>query len=65
MTRTAALPLLLLLAACGAQKDLQPVADAQLPPQPYGRADRPTAEELLEPVPEAMPVRFTPTAKSG
>ena len=57
MTRAAAVPLLLLLAACGAQKDLTPVAGAELPPPPYGRADRPTAEELLEPTPEAMPVR--------
>ena len=51
------LPVLLLLAACGAQRDLQPVAGAALPPPPYGRADPPTAEELLEPTPEAVPVR--------
>ena len=53
----APLALLLLLAGCGAQRDLQPVAGAELPPAPYGRADRPTAEELLEPTPEAQPVR--------
>ena len=55
--RLAPLALLLLLAACGAQRDLKPVAGAELPPAPYGRTDRPTAEELLEPEPEAMPVR--------
>jgi len=51
------LPLLLLLAACGAQRDLQPVAGASLPPPPYGRAEAPTAKELLELTPEAQPVR--------
>ena len=51
------LPVLLLLAACGAQRDLQPVAGAALPPPPYGRTDPPTAEELLKPKPEAQPVR--------
>ncbi len=58
MTRAAAsLALLLLLAGCGAQRDLEPVAGASLPPPPYGRVDPPAAEELLEPTPEAMPVR--------
>ncbi len=57
MTRLAPLALLLLLAACGAQRDLQPQAGKALPPAPFGRADRPTAAELLEPTPEAMPVR--------
>ena len=51
------LPFFLVLAGCGAQRDLQPVAGAALPPPPYGRADPPTAEELLEPAPEAQPVR--------
>jgi len=58
MTRLAApIALLLLLTACGAQRDLQPAEGAALPPAPYGRAEAPTAEELLEPTPEAMPVR--------
>jgi len=57
MTRVAPLALLLLLAACGAQRDLQPQAGKSLPPAPYGRTDPPTAEELLEPTPEAQPVR--------
>ena len=57
MTRAAPLSLLLLLAACGAQRDLEPQAGKALPPPPYGRADPPSAEELLEPTPEAQPVR--------
>ena len=55
-----AVPLLLLalaLAACGSQKDLEPVAGAALPPPPYGRTDPPTAAELLEPGPQAVPER--------
>jgi hypothetical protein len=57
VTRIVPAVLLLLLAACGAQRDLEPVAGASLPPAPYGRVDPPTAEELLEPTPEAVPVR--------
>ena len=57
MTRLAPLVLLLLLAACGAQRDLQPQAGKALPPAPFGRADRPNAEELLKPTPESQPVR--------
>ena len=57
MTRLAPLVLLLLLAACGAQRDLQPQAGKSLPPAPFGRADRPNAEELLKPTPESQPVR--------
>ena len=53
----APLPVLLLLAACGSQRDLKPLAGASLPPPPYGRAEPPTAAELLEPQPEAQPVR--------
>ena len=57
MTRVAPLALLLLLAACGAQRDLQPQAGKSLPPAPYGRADPPTAAELLELDPQAAPER--------
>ena len=53
----APLALLLLLAACGAQKDLEPQAGRALPPPPFGRADSPTPEELLVPNTEAVPVR--------
>ena len=58
MTRAALLGLLLLaLAACGSQKDLEPVAGAQLPPPPYARSDPPSAAELLELSPQAAPQR--------
>ena len=59
MTRAAPLALFMLagLSACGSRSDLVPPEGASLPPAPYGRADAPTAEELLEPTPEAMPVR--------
>jgi predicted small lipoprotein YifL len=48
---------LLALTACGSQRDLVPVAGAALPPAPYGRAERPTAAELLQLPPQAAPVR--------
>ena len=57
---TRAVPLLLLafaLASCGSQQDLAPVAGASLPPAPFGRADRPTAVELLALDPQAAPER--------
>ena len=59
MTRAAAPALLLraALSACGAQRDLTPVPGESLPPAPYGRSDTPTAEELLEPAPQAAPER--------
>lgn len=52
-------PLLLLiaLAACGSQGDLQPVAGASLPPAPYGRTDPRTTAELLVLDPQAAPER--------
>ena len=59
MTRAAPLALLMLaaLAACGSQKDLEPVAGASLPPAPFGRSDPPPAAELLELDPQAAPER--------
>ena len=58
MNRTVPLALLtLVLAACGSQKDLEPVAGASLPPPPYGRADPPTPAELLALDPQAAPER--------
>lgn len=56
MTRVVPLALLA-LAACGSQQDLEPVAGASLPPPPYGRADSPTAAELLALDPQAAPER--------
>jgi hypothetical protein len=52
-----ALLLLAALSACGNQKDLQPIAGAELPPAPYGRTDPPNAEELLVLDPQAAPER--------
>jgi hypothetical protein len=58
MTRAVSLGLLALaLAACGSQKDLQPVAGASLPPPPLGRTDPPTAAELLVLDTQAAPER--------
>jgi hypothetical protein len=58
MTRSAPLiAIVLTLAACGAQRDLRPAAGETLPPAPYGRADRPTAAELLRLDPQAAPER--------
>ena len=57
MSRLGPIVLLLLLAACGAQRDLEPQAGKSLPPAPFGRADPPNAEELLEPTPESAPAR--------
>ena len=48
---------LLALAACGAQRDLEPVAGQSLPPAPYGRTDPPTSAELLALDPLAAPER--------
>jgi hypothetical protein len=48
---------LLALSACGTVRELKPVAGHELPPAPYGRADRPTAAELLLPPSQAMPIR--------
>jgi hypothetical protein len=54
--RTAILALLLLSAACGRKADLQP-ADGTLPPAPYGASAPLTAEQMLDPPPQAAPGR--------
>ena len=38
----------LALAGCGQKRALEPVANAELPPAPYGAGERPEAEKLLE-----------------
>lgn len=53
----AALALALLTAGCGQVADLRPAKGKSLPVAPYGRADQPTAEELLETSPQAAPER--------
>ncbi|WEK47575.1 MAG: hypothetical protein P0Y56_04580 [Candidatus Andeanibacterium colombiense] len=53
----AAAAMLILLSACGQTADLKPETGRALPAAPYGRADQPTAEELVAPVPQAAPER--------
>lgn len=47
----------LLLAGCGQTAELKPRTGHQLPVAPHGREDRPTANALLIPQPQASPVR--------
>jgi hypothetical protein len=53
----AALALAVALAACGSRADLKPEAGHALPVAPLGRADRPTAAELLVRSQQAAPER--------
>ena len=52
------IPLLaLVLAGCGAAKELQPAPGAKLPPAPYGATATPTANQLLTPTTQQRPQR--------
>ena len=53
----AVLVLVVALAACGSRADLKPAAGRALPVAPLGRADRPTADELLVRSQQAAPAR--------
>ena len=55
--KTAAALSLLTLAACGAERELEPQAGQALPPTPYGRSDPPSSAELLALDPQAAPER--------
>lgn len=57
LTKSAAIVALMLLAACGAKRDLKPAVGQALPVAPYGRSDRPNAEQLLTVLPQAAPGR--------
>ncbi len=57
MRRLAQLALIAALAACGQKADLAPQAGKQLPPAPYGREERKSAEALLVPPQQAVPER--------
>ncbi len=47
----------LTLGACGQRADIEPLANASLPPAPYGSETKPEAEELLEMETLAAPER--------
>lgn len=47
----------LAVSACGNRGELKPAAGQELPMAPYGREGKPTADELLEAVPQARPER--------
>lgn len=57
MRPTLAFAALIALTACGQKADLRPPAGEELPPAPYGREDRPDAEDLLTTTPQAVPER--------
>ena len=61
MRKSAPLALVLIglaaLTGCGESAELKPRAGKQLPIAPYGRGDRPSPSKLLEPNPQASPVR--------
>ena len=45
------------LAACGSKAALRPPPGHELPVAPYGQDYRPTADQLLQPPPQAAPER--------
>jgi predicted small lipoprotein YifL len=57
MRKVSALLVLLALAACGQRAALGVEPGKQLPPAPYGRAEKPGSAELLEPPTLAIPQR--------
>lgn len=52
-----ALGLAALVAGCGQMAELKPKPGHDLPVAPHGREDRPTANQLLIPQPQASPER--------
>jgi hypothetical protein len=46
-----------MLTACGNKRELKPVAGQVLPPAPYGRAEKPSADDLLQVPVQAKPQR--------
>lgn len=54
---TAASMIVLALSACGQRADLEPAANASLPPAPHGSDTSQDAEELLRPDALAAPER--------
>jgi hypothetical protein len=63
--RLIVLPLLVSLAACGARGDLEPAQGQPLPPAPHGRAEQPTAADLMQPTPQQRPGRSDELLRSS
>lgn len=57
MRKVAVILMVLALSACGQRAALALKPGQQLPPAPYGRADRPAAPELLKLPTQAIPER--------
>ena len=57
MRRVVLCVLVLSLAGCGSSSALKPKVGQALPVAPYGAEQRPTAEALLKPTPQAAPER--------
>ncbi len=57
MHRLVATALIVALAGCGANAPLKPKAGQSLPVAPYGTEQKPSAEVLLKPGPQAAPER--------
>jgi len=53
--RLALLGVILALSACGAARELKPVAGGTLPPAPYGATATPTPKQLLTASSQARP----------
>ena len=52
-----AMALATILGGCGSRTPLKPAPGAQLPVAPYGAAERPDADALLDPPQQAVPER--------
>ena len=65
MKRVLILGLVLTLGACGAVRDLKPVAGNSLPVAPYGATATPTPKELLTASTQARPNRSDELLRSS
>lgn len=65
MKRPVACLLVLMLAGCGAARDLQPAEGASLPPAPYGAKATPTPAQLLTPTTQQRPQRSDELLKNS
>lgn len=65
MRVSAALLLVLALAACASRAELKPKEGHALPPAPYGREERPTPTHMLEVPTQAQPQRSVELRKKS